>query len=124
MTDGLHTPEHMSPAQAAQVARVSRWTIMRAIKSQELLAIRDNHNHWKIAPDDLERWRSSTVRAPDDLHTLHTSEIDNLRSKLATETTRADVAEALLAAAEAERDRWQVMAEKLSDRPPRKWWPW
>ena len=132
MTVGLHTSAHMSPAQAAHVAGVSRWTIMRAINSQELLAIRDNRNQWRIAPDDLDRWRASTVRTPADLHTLHTPEAtQELREKLAAETARADMAEAMLARerdavseVRADRDRWQSMAEKLADRPRRGWWPW
>lgn len=125
MTVGPHTPLHMSPAQAAHVAGVSRWTIMRAINAQELQAIRDNRNQWRIAPNALDRWRASTVRTPTDLHTMHTPEAtQELREKLATETARANVAEALLAATEADRDRWQSMAEKLADRPRRGWWPW
>lgn len=121
MTVGPHTSLHMSPAQAAQTAGVSRWTIMRAINSQELQAVRDNRNQWRIAPDDLDRWRASTVRTEPD---LHTPEAAKLREKLAAETARAEVAEALLAATEADRDRWQSMAEKLADRPRRGWWPW
>jgi excisionase family DNA binding protein len=125
------TPSHMSPAQAAQVAGVSRWTIMRAIKSHELLANRDNRNQWKIAAEDLNRWRLHSVRTPEVLHTMHTSEAEiTLREKLAAETTRAEVAEALLArerdalaSTEADRDRWQAVAEKLAARP-RSWWPW
>lgn len=123
-----HTNLHMSPAQAAQVANVSRWTIMRAIKSQDLLAIRDNRNQWKIAAKDLDLWRAHSVRAPDGMHTRDTE--TELREKLAAETARASAAEALLvrerdalASAEIERDRWRAMAEKLAERP-RSWWPW
>lgn len=126
-----HTILHMSPAQAAQVASVSRWTIMRAIKSQDLLATRDNRNQWKITAEDLDRWRLHSVRTPEEAHTVHTFEAESeLRKKLAEETARANVAEALLtrerdalASAEADRDRWQKMAEKLAERP-RSWWPW
>lgn len=115
---GVHTNLHMSPAQAAQVANVSRWTIMRAIKSLELLATRDNRNQWKIAAEDLDRWRQHSVRGPETLHTSHTYEVEiELREKLAAATARAD-------AAEADRDRWQDMAEKLAYRPRRIWWPW
>lgn len=99
---------------------------MRAIKAQDLLANRDNRNQWRISPESLDRWRTHTVRTPTDLHTLHTpddAEI-GLREKLVAETARANVAEALLAAAEADRDRWRAMAEKLADRPRRGWWPW
>jgi excisionase family DNA binding protein len=109
----------MSPAQAAQVAGVSRWTIMRAIKAQELQAMRDNRNHWQIAPDALDRWRVSTVRTPDTAHTLPTyQDSPETLAKLAAETARAD-------AAEADRDAWRKMAEKLADRPQQEgWWPW
>ena len=128
----LHTLSHMSPAQAAQVADVSRWTIMRAIKSRDLQASRDNRNQWRIASDALEAWRAHTVRTPLIPHTQHTQEtIAELREKLAAETARADVAEALLAherkalaATENDRDSWRAVAEKLADRPRRSWWPW
>lgn len=125
MTDALHTLTHMSPAQAAQVANVSRWTIMRAIKSHELQATRDNRNQWRITSDALKMWQAHSVRTPANPHTLHTPEVvAELSDKLAAETSRANVAEALLAATTADRDRWQVMAEKLTDRPRRGWWPW
>lgn len=47
----------------------------------------------------------------------HTEAIASLRERLAAETARAN-------AAEADRDRWQGMAERLADRPRRIWWPW
>ena len=46
----------MSPAQAAQAAGVSRWSVLRAIKALKLQAKRDNRGHWRIAPDDLADW--------------------------------------------------------------------
>ena len=46
----------MSPAQAAEVAKVSRRTIMRAVKSQALRASRDNRFQTQIEPEDLRRW--------------------------------------------------------------------
>lgn len=108
---------HMSPAQAAQVVGVSRWTVMRAIKSQSLHAIRDNKNQWRISSADLDAWMSHSVQFDNAAPDVHTRElIAQLREKLASETSRAD-------AAEADRDRWQAMAHKLVDRP-RSWWPW
>lgn len=134
MSDSMHTFPHISPAQAAQAAGVSRWTIMRAINSQELLAIRDNRNQWKITLDALDRWRASTVRTPDALHTLHPQEeVQELREKLAAETSRADVAEAMLARERevladlrADRDAWKQQATALLAAPPKRrgWWPW
>lgn len=120
----LHTTSHMSPAQAAQAAGVSRWTVMRAIKSLDLQASRDNRNQWRISQEALERWRLHTVRTGDDVHTPHTPHAESisiaeaeLREKLAAAIARAD-------AAEAERDRWRAMAEKLAERPRLAWWPW
>jgi excisionase family DNA binding protein len=110
----------MSPAQAAQVAGVSRWTVMRAINAQELQANRGNRNQWKIAPDALDRWRASTVRTPADLHTLHTPDAVELAILKAENGHLRE----RLAATEADRDRWQSMAEKLVERPRRSWWPW
>mgnify|MGYP003380966825 FL=1 len=111
-----HTNLHMSPAQAAQATGVSRWTIMRAIKAHELRAVRDNRNQWRITSDDLDRWRAHTVRTPEDLHTSHTIgalEIERLKGEVEAERR-------LRVVAEADRDRWQAMAEKLADRPG--WW--
>lgn len=117
-------PAHMSPAQAAQAAGVSRWTIMRAIKSHDLHANRDNRNQWRITPEDLDKWRLHTVRAQEAPHTLHTPEVViELREKLAAVTARAEAAERSRDQAEADRDRWQAIAQKLADQP-RRWWPW
>lgn len=126
MTDGPHTSAHMSPAQAAQVAGVSRWSIMRAINAHDLQAHRDNRNHWRIAPDDLDRWRASTVRTVEVAHPLHTpelAEIERLKdenSQLRERLAAAEAERRLRETAEADRDRWQAMAEKLADRPS--WW--
>ena len=127
MSDGLHTSTHMSPAQAAQVAGVSRWTIMRAIKTQELQAMRDNRNHWQIAPDALDRWRASTVRTPDAARAPHTyQDSPETLAKLAAETARADAAERARDQAEADRDAWKKQATALlpAPRKRRSWWPW
>ena len=57
----------LSPAQAAQVVGMSRWTVVRAINTGVLRATRDNRNAWRIKPDDLEAWRSAQVA-----HSAHT----------------------------------------------------
>lgn len=120
----MHTPHsvraHLSPAQAAQVAGVSRWTIMRAIKGQLLLAKRDNRNHWSINPDDLDRWRPSTVRTVEAAHHLHTiSDTSEALMKVASlEAENGQLRERLLEA-QADRDAWREMAQKR-----RSWWPW
>jgi excisionase family DNA binding protein len=60
---------HLSPAQAAKAAGVSRWTVVRAINSQALQARRDNRNQWRIEPEDLEAWRSA--------HPAHSAHIEH-----------------------------------------------
>jgi excisionase family DNA binding protein len=120
----MHTPHsvraHLSPAQAAQVAGVSRWTIMRAIKDHILLAKRDNRNHWSINPDDLDRWRLSTVRTVEAAHHLHTpNDTSEALMKVASlEAENGQLRERLLEA-QADRDAWREMAQKR-----RSWWPW
>ena len=117
---GPHTNAHLTPAAAAQVVGVSRWAIMRAIKGHKLKAQRNNRNHWQIAQDDLAAWCAHSVRTA---HTAHIDASAELRANLAAETARADAAERAREQAEADRDRWQAMAEKLAERPRRRWWP-
>ena len=125
----------MSPAQAAQVADVSRWTIMRSIKSGDLQAFRDNKNQWRIKPDDLNAWLSAhsaqcahTVQNDIDAHHVHTPahpdpiaqdtlELVRMQAELEAEKTfRATI--------EADRDHWRELAQKLAESRPRKWRFW
>ena len=113
----------ISPAQAALHMKVSRRTIMRAIENQDLQAFRDNRNHWKIASSALESWAAAqcapTGHAQPDLLTLPTTS-----DAIELAAMKAENRQLLerLSAAEADRDRWQAMAEKLVNR--RSWWPW
>jgi len=119
----MHTQAHtahMTPAQAAEAAGVSRWTVMRAINSHKLKAQRDNRNQWQIAPADLAAHWPHSVRK---VQTAHPDDSAELRARLAGETARADAAERSRDQAEADRDRWQRMAQTLADRP-RFRWPW
>lgn len=113
----------ISPTQAAQHVKVSRRTIMRAIESQDLQAFRDNRNHWKIALPALDAWADAqcapTERAQSDLPTIPT--MSDAIELAATKAENRQLMERL-SAAEADRDRWQAMAEKLVNR--RSWWPW
>lgn len=126
-----HSALHMSPAQAAQVAGVSRWAVLRAIKSQRLKAIRDNRNNWLILPDDLAAWcgaqsahstRESIIASPA-AQGHDVRELVELRENLARANERADAAERARDQAEADRDHWRAMAEKLAEMPRRRWWP-
>lgn len=115
-TSAAHGAAHMSPAQAAQHVGVSRWTIMRAIKSNDLSAFRDNRNQWRIPQQELEIWKGHTVRTPDVAHDLHTAEVVSeaveLREKLAAAISRAEAAERARDQAEIDRDRWYELAMK------------
>ena len=125
--DDTHSSAHMTPEQAAQAANVSRWTILRAIKSQRLQARRDNRNRWQITRDDLERWSAHNVRTvcePDpEPDTAQLDEAPALRAALAAETARADAAERARDQAEADRNQWREMAQTLAQRRGFKW-PW
>ena len=112
MTEG--TRKFFSPKAAATHAGCGRTTIMRALSSGDLPAIRDNKNAWRIAESDLDAW-SGQRPVPDQTpaentfgHTMVT--VSNTPETLA----RLAVAEARLADALAERDRWREMAERLS----------
>jgi excisionase family DNA binding protein len=122
----MHTPHSTphrtthTPAQAAARAGVSRWTIMRAINSQTLKAHRDNRNAWQITTEDLDAHYPHNVRTVEDAQPESSA---TTGEKLAAETARADAAERARDQAEADRDRWQAMAEQLAARP-RFAWPW
>lgn len=54
----------LTPAKAAQIAQVSRTTIMNAIKSSDLHAVRDNKNRWQINESDLKAWSGFADKVP------------------------------------------------------------
>jgi hypothetical protein len=96
---------------------------MRAIETLHLKAIRDNRNHWKIDPKDLDRW-ADAQSAPSE-HTypiLPTLPTSDLEAKLAAAEAQRDAAREQLAGVQEDRDRWRNMAEKLADKPRRSWW--
>lgn len=115
----LHT-SHMTPAQAAAAAGVSRWAIMRAINTHKLKAHRDNRNNWQISEGDLAAHYPHTVRS---VRSAHLDDTQEMREKLAAETARADAAERARDQAETDRDQWQKMAEKLAEKRTFVW-PW
>ena len=116
----------MSPAHAARLLKVSRRTVMRAIESFQLLAVRDNRNHWKINPEELDRWARSQCARSEHVHTKMPAHQDSAETlaRLAAETARADAAERARDQAEADREAWRKQAEKLSECLQRRWWRW
>ena len=102
----------------------------RANKSPEKYRVeRDNGGKiwlW-IDPESLPapRTRKTSVegskfdelKASIDAVKEHTEVVMELRENLAAATARAD-------AAEADRDHWRDMAQRLAAPPRRNWWPW
>ena len=89
-THSVHTVSaHISPAQAARRASVSRWTIIRALKAQLIEGFRDNRGHWKINPDSVDVWVSAHHA-----HAAHT-EHDTDEHPLAQPSDSSGEAEAL-----------------------------
>ena len=144
----------LSPREAARIANVGKSTIMRAIESTQLEARRDNRNQWRIERSALDRWtmnrpgpnrdsptdrtkadRDSPMdRTEADWSTL-ADDLDKARLTIAQMEARLEERAALVRAAEADRDRWRALAEKLTERsaaspvdlpapPSRRWWPW
>lgn len=128
----------LTPQQAASRAKVSRGTIMNAIKDRHLTARRDNRNRWQIEPADLSKWLSqrsdiATVKAvnsdsqqvpPPDKNLIR---IAMLEAELKGKDQR-------IADLERDRDDWKAQAQELARRdapqvqidsvPSRRWWPW
>ena len=126
----------LSPREAARIARVGKSTIMRAIEATQLEARRDNRNQWRIERSALDRWtmdrpgpdrdsptdrvkadRDSPLgRTGADWSTL-VDDMNKARLTIAQMEARLEERAALVRAAEADRDRWRALAEKLTDRP-------
>lgn len=99
------------PQKAADRAGVSRKTIMDAIKTQKLYAIRDNGNRWQIKEDDLAQWigdRSGRVVSPPPTNT--SVEVSLVTERLVAAEAHAARLEALLEKQEAD------FRERLSQR--------
>lgn len=143
----MRTPTHlptfasMSPSQVAQATNTSRRTVMRAIEAQELPALRDNRNHWKITPQAVEQWALAQCAPNEHAHIMPTIDAqpahfvpthDEGPRVLETERRARRLAEVeaaelrgKLAATEAERDRLHGIVQSLTTTPSKKrrWWP-
>ncbi len=128
----------LTPQQAASHAKVSRGTIMNAIKHGHLVARRDNRNRWQLDPADLSKWLSDRS----DIVTVKAVTIDSQPLPLPDENLiRIALLEAELkgkdqriADLERDRDAWKAQAQELARRdvphvqidpaPPRRRWFW
>ena len=129
----------LTPQQASNRAKVSRGTIMNAIKDRHLTAKRDNRNRWQIHPADLSKWLSDRS----DIATVKAVNAGSQQVPLPDENLiRIAVLEAELkgkdqriADLERDRDDWKAQAQELARRnvpqeqiappaPPRRGWFW
>ncbi len=129
----------LTPQQAASRAKVSRGTIMNAIKDCHLVAKRDNRNRWQIDPSELSKWLSDRS----DIATVKTINLDSQQAPPPDENLiRIALLEAELkgkdqriADLERDRDDWKAQAQELARRDvphvqidppvlPRRWWSW
>jgi excisionase family DNA binding protein len=117
----VHVP--MSPAQAAHSKGVSRRTIMRAIETHNIRAVRDNRNHWKIDPVDLDTWANAQCAPSEHAHSeLPAVSTLDLAVRVAVAEAQRDAAREQLIGVQEDRDQWRRMAEKLAEKPKRSWW--
>lgn len=128
----------LTPQQAASRAKVSRGTIMNAIKDRHLSARRDNRNRWQIHPADLSKWLSdrsdiASVKAV----TINRQQVplppnENLM-RIAVLEAKLKGKDQRIADLERDREDWKAQAQELARRdvpqgqiasPPRRWWSW
>jgi len=99
-----------SPQKAADIAGVSRTTIMSAIKAGKILSKKDNRGHHRIAPEELNRWiegrgerrLTGTVNAT---VTETVTEVAVLKEQLKASLKESDGLREVLNREQAEKDR-------------------
>jgi hypothetical protein len=105
---------------------------MRAIDTQQLIAFRDNRNHWKITSQALDMWASAHCAPTAHLPTndAHLPTVEDATSELKSEREARRLAEVeaaelrgKLIATEAERDRLhEIVKDLTAPQPKRRWW--
>lgn len=127
----------LTPHQAAARAKVSRGTIMNALKEGTLTGLRDNRNRWQIKPDDLSKWLSGrTDNASgkgDNSATYKPPTIDENTLRIAMLEAEIKGKDQRIFDLERDRDDWKAQAQELARRdisnvplaapPRRRWWP-
>lgn len=106
-----------SPEQAAKRAGVSRRTLLRAVQLQELQAVRDNRNRWRIDGDSLDAWalrRAPSGQRPEPAQfpAQSDAELVSLRVQLAGREAELHGVRELLREVEADRDAWRDFARQ------------
>lgn len=117
----------LTPQQAATRARLSRGTIMNALKDGSLTAFRDNRNRWQIRPDDLSKWLSgrtdSITDKPLSPDTRQPPPPNEKSIRIAVLEAELKGRDERIADLERDRDGWKEQAQELARRRPRRWWP-
>jgi excisionase family DNA binding protein len=116
----------LTPQQAAARAKVSRGTIMNALKEGVLRGFRDNRNRWQINPDDLSEWlsdRGGNITVKDDSHdSVKPPAIDDNALRIAVLETEIKGKDQRISDLERDRDSWKEQAQELARRRARRWW--
>ncbi|WP_282029960.1 helix-turn-helix domain-containing protein [Paracoccus marcusii] len=126
----------LTPQQAAARAKVSRGTIMNALKEGALTGFRDNRNRWQIKLDDLSKWLSNrTDNASgkgDSSGTYKTPSMDENTLRIAVLEAEIKGKDQRISDLERDRDDWKAQAQDLARRdtssvpltapPRRRWW--
>lgn len=107
----------LSPEQAAKRAGVSRRTLLRAVQLQELQAVRDNRNRWRVEVESLDVWALRRVPSgqrpdPAQLPAQSDAEVVSLRVQLAGREAELHGVRELLREVEADRDAWRDLARQ------------
>ena len=115
----------LSPRQAATRAKCGRSSIMRALSSGELKAIRDNDGNWQITPDAVDDWlsmrRTPDRQSPDQTKEpamVTASDTPETLARLAALEVRAEMLAEQVQDLKIDRDAWRAAAERR-----RRWWP-
>lgn len=135
------TATTLTPQQAAARAKVSRGTIMNALKDGSLTGFRDNRNRWQITLDDLSKWLSGRTENASfkggnlDIH-QHTRKppaIDENTLRIAVLEAEIKGKDQRIFDLERDRDDWKAQAQEMARRdipyvqlaspPRRRWWP-
>lgn len=111
----------LSPEQAAKRAGVSRRTILRAVQRQELQAVRDNRNRWRVDGESLDAWAAARVLPTGQRPAMapiaqavaqSDAELLALRVQLAAREADLEGLRELLRAVESDRDAWRDLARQ------------
>ena len=105
----------LSPAQASKLSGISRWTIVRAIQSGHIDALRDNRNHWKINQKSFDDWCNARGAHSEHAHpdAQPNEQVNVAQSvKIAELEVETRMLKEKVSELQVDRDAWRRMAEK------------